>query len=1284
MNAINHCRLITTTMSALAACVSLSTRAEVGDNAGNAQAYNDWANAELVLLPTSFLPGPFGTAADLAVSGIDIRLRYLPASFVAPSVNPVLPNSSDQCRYSFSLPQKSATYGNLLNLWDIEPLPANWGALGTPVVGHANSNVDVSVDAPELANWSPSARTVSFASGVHKLHWHADTQLDPIFDVALPTALFVYNAELKYGKAITETDPGSAKRAFAIGKEFLANAGEAAGIITADQLINLPTVTTATHDQDGEFTVLDVRPPTITTSQPNPPPIEATGFGGEKWRNHFAALRATISASDPCGLTPTVGNDAPEFLPIGTTTVTWTAKDTGPLGGGNPGQASVEQHIVVQDTLPPILLAPPNRVVEATAPPSPADIEIGNAVVFDLADANPTIANTAPTSFPVDARTEVHWSATDASGNAASKSQWITVKTPGTNTPPTVADASAQTLTSEPVDIILQGSDSDYLSGRFDPLNFHIVSRPAHGFFVAPLRPYFIEDYRVRPDSEVGDILNYSNNPAADLDDAFCHANPSRPIPVDFPYRAQFVHLRDDNVSYVLDRAWRCTNGYPVTDPRISMWDANGNLVSSTSADFGYRDINRVTVDSAGGVQAVSPASNSEWLVMRRYTPDLSAFQSWELRDKAPLNRTMKHVAAVYDPVTGLIYATDKQYVYVYDGNTGGTQPPYIGALAGGAGFLARPSSVVGSSSAGFTMELDSTGALYIPDPGADRIYKFAPSDYDGSTFTPGALIGWMGRCDSGTGCDDVNGRSFGYSCTDATCAVSTPYGSGKGQFHTPLGMALDPKDMLYVTDYDNSRVQRFTPKGDFAGEAASTCDGTCFVLGDMGKPQDISVNSSKFHVIDREHSLLYVFETAPFKDIGENSVTVAYASDNDFQGSDSFQFRADDGLASSNTGTATIQVDRNYRAPEAHDADLALDEDTTLAFSLPASDPDGIAGVDYNGLDTLTYHVVEGPQHGQISGSGKDLSYTPQANYDGPDQLTFKVNDGVFDSSVATVHFTVNPVNDPPTVRFTDQNSQIVPASVWPLLKNRIAGSALNAGRGFPFPLLAEYNDPDFGQPHFVQIVWGDGTVQSSNDVTPLDPDADPKPPMLTPTHDGLGQVSGQHVYTEPGSMAIALDLLDADGSSSEIYATVDVIDMVDLAFDVPDQGEPAAPGSDVTLHFSLLSNAPQGGVAGIDASNVTFEGTAPAGVSLLNVTTGKGSCTQTGPLTRCTFGTLSPGEEVPITIALRPDPAFNAAANPYQVNATSTEPDASPNNETSITIPVQQQDAIFGNGFE
>src|SRR5262249_25619833 len=42
-------------------------------------------------------------------------------------------------------------------------------------------------------------------------------------------------------------------------------------------------------------------------------------------------------------------------------------------------------------------------------------------------------------------------------------------------------------------------------------------------------------------------------------------------------------------------------------------------------------------------------------------------------------------------------------------------------------------------------------------------------------------------------------------------------------------------------------------------------------------------------------------------------------------------------------------------------------------------------------------------------------FTYTPAANYHGPDSFTYKANDGKVDSNLATVSITVNSVNDIP-----------------------------------------------------------------------------------------------------------------------------------------------------------------------------------------------------------------------------------------------------------------------------
>lgn len=56
-------------------------------------------------------------------------------------------------------------------------------------------------------------------------------------------------------------------------------------------------------------------------------------------------------------------------------------------------------------------------------------------------------------------------------------------------------------------------------------------------------------------------------------------------------------------------------------------------------------------------------------------------------------------------------------------------------------------------------------------------------------------------------------------------------------------------------------------------------------------------------------------------------------------------------------------------------------------------------------------------PAHGSLSGMAPALSYTPQADYAGPDEFLFKANDGTLDSNVATVNLTITPVNDAPVL---------------------------------------------------------------------------------------------------------------------------------------------------------------------------------------------------------------------------------------------------------------------------
>jgi hypothetical protein len=72
------------------------------------------------------------------------------------------------------------------------------------------------------------------------------------------------------------------------------------------------------------------------------------------------------------------------------------------------------------------------------------------------------------------------------------------------------------------------------------------------------------------------------------------------------------------------------------------------------------------------------------------------------------------------------------------------------------------------------------------------------------------------------------------------------------------------------------------------------------------------------------------------------------------------------------------------------------------VSFTLVATDPDQ--------TDTLTFHLLSGPDHGTLSGDAPNLTYMPDPGFEGLDEFRWKVNDGQLDSEVATTTIHVRP----------------------------------------------------------------------------------------------------------------------------------------------------------------------------------------------------------------------------------------------------------------------------------
>ncbi len=137
------------------------------------------------------------------------------------------------------------------------------------------------------------------------------------------------------------------------------------------------------------------------------------------------------------------------------------------------------------------------------------------------------------------------------------------------------------------------------------------------------------------------------------------------------------------------------------------------------------------------------------------------------------------------------------------------------------------------------------------------------------------------------------------------------------------------------------------------------------------------------------------------------------YTPNANFNGADSFTYKANDGTTDSNSATVSITVNPVNDDPVAVDDSYATDEDTPLNIAAPGiltNDTDVDVGT------TLTASLVTNPVNGTLTlNADGSFTYTPAANFNGADSFTYKANDGTTDSNIATVAITVNPVNDAP-----------------------------------------------------------------------------------------------------------------------------------------------------------------------------------------------------------------------------------------------------------------------------
>jgi|GEM_PF-1380478 len=135
------------------------------------------------------------------------------------------------------------------------------------------------------------------------------------------------------------------------------------------------------------------------------------------------------------------------------------------------------------------------------------------------------------------------------------------------------------------------------------------------------------------------------------------------------------------------------------------------------------------------------------------------------------------------------------------------------------------------------------------------------------------------------------------------------------------------------------------------------------------------------------------------------------YVPNANANGADSFTFKVNDGSLDSAVVTVTVNITPVNDAPVANAQTITPTEDTTYTGSLTGSDLEG---------GPLTYAVVAQGSKGVVTitnAATGAFTYVPNANANGADSFTFKVNDGSLDSAVVSVTVNITPVNDTPVV---------------------------------------------------------------------------------------------------------------------------------------------------------------------------------------------------------------------------------------------------------------------------
>lgn len=359
-----------------------------------------------------------------------------------------------------------------------------------------------------------------------------------------------------------------------------------------------------------------------------------------------------------------------------------------------------------------------------------------------------------------------------------------------------------------------------------------------------------------------------------------------------------------------------------------------------------------------------------------------------------------------------------------------------------GAGISQADVRLTVTNSDLFITLTDGSGQIRIDDQfGAETAHVELLRFADGSVISLDGVVGAAVENSPPQAVDDAFSLS---EDTDLLMEVLANDLDGDGDELTLL-TATDGANGSTVIEGDRIR---YTPDADFNGSDSFTytiSDGdpqrtaTATVLVTVQPVNDAPVTVADFATIDEDASAIFDVLANDFDVDGDDLSVISvvpgtgsvniladgrlgYVAAPDQTGPDGVEYLVSDGNGGITSGALTVTLTPVNDAPLANDDVATVDEDTSVIIDVLANDQD-FDNVDFGngGLSVVAATAGDGAV---VIGADGRLTYTPDADFNGADSISYTISDSAGATDSASVAVTVNPVNDAPTAVTLDSDT--------------------------------------------------------------------------------------------------------------------------------------------------------------------------------------------------------------------------------------------------------------------